>query len=132
MLHVLQNAGDRWSKCVANWRAYTEGRVPADWPPLALLAADNTGFQDGDRHRMGRAAWDAALRPYQDPAHPQAQAMERAILRYCDDLIDVVTEGSSSGLADLFAQYGRPLPLMVANHLLGVTLERGDATPGRT
>ncbi|MBE3013014.1 cytochrome P450 [Microbispora sp. NEAU-D428] len=126
VLHVLQNAGDRWSKCVANWRAYTEGRVPADWPPLTLLAADNTGFQDGDRHRLGRAAWDAALRPYQDPAHPQAQAMERAILRYCDDLIDVVTEGTSSGLADLCAQYGRPLPLMVANRLLGVTLEYGD------
>ncbi|MEN3539773.1 cytochrome [Microbispora sp. ZYX-F-249] len=126
VLHVLQNAGERWRKCVAGWRAYTEGRVPADWPPLTLLAADNTGFQDGDRHRAGRAAWDAALRPYQDPAHPQAQLMERAILRYCDELIDVVTEGTSTGLADLSAQYGRPLPLMVAGRLFGIGIGRGD------
>ncbi|WP_169984382.1 cytochrome P450 [Microbispora sp. H10836] len=126
VLHVLQNAGERWSKCVANWRAFAEGRVPADWPPLTLLAADNTGFQDGDRHREGRAAWDAALRPYQDPAHPQAQAMERAILRYCDELVDVITEGTSTGLADLCAQYGRLLPLMVAGHLFGISIDRGD------
>ncbi|WP_432933763.1 cytochrome P450 [Microbispora sp. CA-135349] len=126
VLHVLQNAGERWSKRVANWRAYAEGGVPAGWPPLTLLAADNTGFQDGDTHRRGRAAWDAALRPYQDPAHRQAQAMERAILRYCDDLIDVITEGTPAGLADLSAQYGRPLPLLVAGHLFGIGIDRGD------
>lgn len=126
VLHVLQNSGDLWSKHVTNWRAYHEGRVPADWPPLTLLLSETTGFQDGERHRHGRAAWDAALRPYQDPAHPQTQILDRAIERYCDQLIDVITEGSSTGLADLSAQYGRPLPLMVAGHLFGVTIERGD------
>lgn len=125
-LHVLQNAGERWSKCIANWREYAEGRVPPDWPPLALLAADNTGFQDGERHRQGRAAWNAALRPYQDPAHRQSHLIENAIERHCDELIDVITEGTTNGLADLAAQYGRPLPLMLANHLLGVALEYGD------
>ncbi|MEV4459602.1 hypothetical protein [Microbispora sp. NPDC049633] len=29
-------------------------------------------------------------------------------------------------LADLSAQYGRPLPLMVAGHLFGISIGRGD------
>ncbi|MEV7802886.1 hypothetical protein AB0O28_08050 [Microbispora sp. NPDC088329] len=52
--------------------------------------------------------------------------MERAILRYCDDLIDVITEGTPVGLADLSAQYGRPLPLLVAGRLFGIGIDRGD------
>ncbi|WP_214411269.1 cytochrome P450 [Sphaerisporangium fuscum] len=126
VLSVMQNVGDVWSKRVDTWRAYTEGRVPADWPLLALLQADNMGFDDGERHHALRAAWDAALRPYQDPAHPQAQMLERAMLGFCDELIGVMTDGTSAGWADLCTQYGRPLPLMVANRMLGVTLERGE------
>lgn len=125
-LYVMQNAGDHWSKQIGTWRAYTEGRVPADWPLLALLLADNSGFYDGERHNRLRGAWIAALRPFQDPSHEQAHKLERVIERYCDDLIGVMTEGAPAGQADLTAQYGRPLPLMVANRLLGVTLERGD------
>ncbi|WP_182905812.1 cytochrome P450 [Microbispora sp. H13382] len=126
VLHVMQNPGDLWSKRVDNWRAYAEGRVPADWPLLALLQADNSGFHDGERHRSLRGAWNAGLRPFQEPGSGQAQRLERAMLRFCDDLIDVMAEGGPFGWADLVTQYGRPFPLLVANHLLGVTIERGE------
>ncbi|MEV7804117.1 cytochrome P450 [Microbispora sp. NPDC088329] len=126
VLHVMQNVRDVWSKRVDNWRAYAEGRVPADWPLLALLGADNSGFHDGDRHRGLRGAWNEGLRPFQEPGGEQAQRLERAMLRHCDDLIGVMAEGGPTGRTDLAAQYGRPFPLLVANHLLGVTLERGE------
>ncbi|ETK30727.1 cytochrome P450 [Microbispora sp. ATCC PTA-5024] len=126
VLQVMQNPRELWSKRVDTWRAYAEGRVPPDWPLLALLKADNMGFHDGERHHALRGSWNAALRPFQDPGHEQARVLERAVVRYCDDLIGVMTEEAPAGRADLAAQYGRPLPLMVANHLLGVTLERGD------
>ncbi|GAA3805742.1 cytochrome P450 [Sphaerisporangium flaviroseum] len=126
VLLVMQNVRDVWSKRVDNWRAYAEGRVPPDWPLLPLLQADNMGFHDGEKHHVLRTAWNAALRPFQDPADKRAQTLKRAMERYCDDLIGVMTEGTSTGWADLSTQYGRPLPLMVANRLLGVTLSRGD------
>ncbi|MEU6413978.1 cytochrome P450 [Microbispora sp. NPDC046933] len=126
VLHVMQNARGIWSKRVDHWRAYAEGRVPADWPLLALLRADNSGFHDGERHRDLRGAWIAGLRPFQDPGSEQAQRLERAMVRYCDDLVGVMTESGPTGQADLAAQYGRPFPLLVANHLLGVTIERGE------
>ncbi|MGI5156409.1 cytochrome P450 [Microbispora sp. CA-102843] len=126
VLHVMQNGRGIWSKRVDHWRAYAEGRVPADWPLLALLQADNSGFHDGERHRVLRGAWIAGLRPFQDPGSEQAQRLERAMVRYCDDLIGVMAESGPTGQADLAAQYGRPFPLLVANHLLGVTIERGE------
>ncbi|MEV4325958.1 cytochrome P450 family protein [Microbispora rosea] len=126
VLHIMQNAREVWSKRVDHWRAYAEGRVPADWPLLALLQADNSGFHDGERHRGLRGAWIAGLRPFQEPGSEQAQRLERAMVRYCDDLVGVIAEGGPAGSADLAAQYARPFPLLVANHLLGVTIERGE------
>lgn len=126
VLQVMQNPREQWSKRVDNWRAYAEGRVPPDWPLLALLRADNSGFHDGDRHRDLRGAWVTGLRPFQEPGSEQARRLERAMVRYCDDLIAVMAEGGPTGWADLAAQYGRPFPLLVANHLLGVTIERGE------
>ncbi|GAA4198004.1 cytochrome P450 [Microbispora amethystogenes] len=124
--YIMQNPDEFWSKHVGHWRAFTEGRIPADWPLIPLLSADNSGFHDGDRHRGLRGAWIAGLREFQEPGGEHTQKLERAILKYCDDLIGVMTEGAPTGWADLAAQYGRPLPLMVANHLLGVTLDRGE------
>ncbi|TQS24554.1 cytochrome P450 [Microbispora sp. KK1-11] len=126
VLHIMQNARDVWSKRVDHWRAYAEGRVPADWPLLALLRADNSGFHDGERHRGLRGAWIAGLRPFQEPGSEQAQRLERAMVRYCDDLVGVMAEAGPTGRADLATQYGRPFPLLVANHLLGLTIERGE------
>ncbi|MGN9846172.1 cytochrome P450 [Nonomuraea sp. H19] len=126
VLRVLQNTGGIWSKHVDRWRAYVEGRIPADWPLLPVFQINNSAFQEGAAQRQLRAAWTKALAPFQDHANPQAQLLEKAIVRYADDLIGVLSEGGSAGWADLAAQYARPLPLMVANRLLGIGAARGE------
>ncbi|MEV0231765.1 cytochrome P450 [Nonomuraea sp. NPDC050786] len=126
VLNVLQNKGGIWSKDVDRWRASAEGRIPADWPLLPVFQINNSAFSEGAAQRRLRAAWTQALAPFQDQSHPQAQLLERDIEQYADDLIGVLAEGGSTGFADLAAQYARPLPLMVANRMLGFTAARGE------
>ncbi|WP_248965995.1 cytochrome P450 [Sphaerisporangium perillae] len=127
VLRVLQNEGDIWSKRLDNWRARMEGRVSPDWPLAPVYETGNSMFQDGTRLGRLREGWTSALMPFQEPARPEAQMLERAITRYADDLISALVEGgATSGWADLSAQYARPLPAMIANRLLGLESARGD------
>ncbi|MBA9004001.1 cytochrome P450 [Thermomonospora cellulosilytica] len=127
VLEVMQNRDRVWSKRLDAWRDYAEGRVPRDWPLLPALEVDHVVFQEGRRLEELRGAYHAALRPFQDPASPQARELRAATARYADELIDVMTEGSGgSGFADLSAQYARPLPLMVVDRLLGFANGAGD------
>ncbi|MEW2353837.1 cytochrome P450 [Spirillospora sp. NPDC029432] len=126
VLEVLRNQRGIWSKRLADWPAWTEGRVPEDWPLRPALAVDHIVFQEGGRLRDLRAAYHEALKPYQDPAHAQARRLRQVITRYADELIDVMSEGGPTGWADLSAQYARPLPLMVVGELLGVQGDGGD------
>jgi cytochrome P450 len=73
-----------------------------------------------------RTAWDVALKPFQDPRHPQAKRLKAAVTAYADELITLVGQGGKTGVADLSAQFSRPLPLMVASHLLGFPGSQGD------
>ncbi|MFC6936023.1 cytochrome P450 [Actinomadura yumaensis] len=126
-LDILRDARGIWSKRLDSWRARREGRVPADWPLLPAFEVDNSVFRDGAELTRLRGAWSAGLRPFQDRTRPQARALERAVSSYADDLITVLSEGGGrSGWADLSAQYGRPLPLMVVGRLLGFRPERGE------
>ncbi len=124
-LYVLQN-DERWPKGMRHWRARNEGRVPADWPVAPALTARNMMARGGPDHARYRAAWDAALRPFQDPGHPQARRLRDNIRRTADELITILVRGGRSGAADLAAQFSRPLPLMVAGELLGVSGLPGD------
>ncbi|WP_344972450.1 cytochrome [Streptosporangium fragile] len=127
VLQVLQDKSGAWTKHLDNWRAKTEGRIPPDWPVLPAFEVDSSVFRDGEALRRLRNAWTAALAPFQERTHPQAQMLENAVRKYADDLISVMAEGGSgAGWADLSAQYARPLPLMVANRLLGFESARGD------
>ncbi|MEV0350119.1 cytochrome P450 [Nonomuraea sp. NPDC050680] len=126
VLRVLQNTGGIWSKHVDRWQANIEGRLPADWPLLPVFQVNSSAFQEGTAQRELRGAWTSALAPFQNPSHIQAQQLERSIVRYADDLLDTLAEGGSTGWADLAAQYARPLPLMVANRMLGFTASRGE------
>jgi cytochrome P450 len=120
VLRVLQNKGDVWSKRVDKWKAHVDGRIPADWPLLPVFQVNSSAFQEGAVSHQLRAAWTSALMPFQDHGNPQAQKLEEAMVRYADDLIGVLSEGGAKGWADLAAQYARPLPLMVANRMLGL------------
>lgn len=120
VLEVLRNQRGIWSKRLADWNAWNEGRVPHDWPLRPSLAVDHIVFQEGERLRDLRAAYHEALRPYQDATHSQGRRLRAVITRYADELIDVMAEGGPNGWADLSAQYARPLPLMAVGELFGV------------
>ncbi|TQE25908.1 cytochrome P450 [Streptomyces ipomoeae] len=124
-LQVLQD-DESWPKGLENWRARTEGRVPADWPLGPSLEVNHILIQGGPAYPELRTAWDAALRPFQDPRHAQAKRLKAAVTAYADELITLVGEAGGTGLADLSAQFSRPLPLMVASHLLGFPGSQGD------
>ncbi len=122
---VLQD-DDGWPKGLENWRARSEGRVPADWPLGPSLEVNHVLIQGGPGYRQLRTAWDVALQPFQDPRHPQAKRLKTAVTAYADELITLVGQAGRTGVADLSAQFSRPLPLMVASHLLGFPGSQGD------
>ncbi|MER7407302.1 cytochrome P450 [Streptomyces sp. NPDC000070] len=124
-LQVLQD-NDGFPKGLENWRARAEGRVPADWPLGPSLEVNHILIQGGPGYRPLRTAWDVALKPFQDPRHPQAKRLKAAVTAYADELITLVGQGGKTGVADLSAQFSRPLPLMVASHLLGFPGSQGD------
>lgn len=124
-LQVLQD-DDGWPKGLENWRARTDGEVPAGWPLGPSLEVNHVLIQGGPGHQTLRTAWDAALKPFQDPGNPQAKRLKAAVTAYADDLITLVGQGGGTGVADLSAQFSRPLPLMVASHLLGFPGSQGD------
>ncbi|MEV0381081.1 cytochrome P450 [Nonomuraea sp. NPDC050643] len=126
VLRVLQNNEGVWSKRLDKWKANVEGRIPADWPLLPVFQVNNSTFQEGAALNQLRGAWTSALTPFQDQGRPQAQRLEQAVVSYADDLIGLLSEGSATGWADLAAQYARPLPLMVANRMLGFPATRGE------
>ncbi|MFF3748885.1 cytochrome P450 [Streptomyces sp. NPDC002018] len=119
-LHVLQNDA-LWPKGMQYWRARNEGRVPDDWPLAPALVAENMMARGGAGHPGYRAAWDAALKPFQDPRHPRTRRLKESIRRTAKELIALIAQGGRSGTADLAAQFSRPLPLMVAGELLGAS-----------
>ncbi|MEU6252738.1 cytochrome [Streptomyces sp. NPDC047043] len=124
-LQVLQDDA-AWPKGLENWRARSEGRVPADWPLGPSLEVNHVLIQGGPGYPTLRGAWDAALRPFQDPRNPQAKRLKAAVTGYADELITLLAQGGGTGLADLSAQFSRPLPLMAASHLLGFPGSQGD------
>ncbi len=124
-LEVLQDDGV-WLKGLENWRARSDGEVPSDWPLGPSLEVNHVLIQGGSGYRTLRTAWDAALRPFQDPRHPQAKRLKAAVTAYADELITLIGQGGRMGVADLSAQFSRPLPLMVASHLLGFPGSQGD------
>jgi cytochrome P450 len=124
-LQVLQD-DEGWPKGLENWRARTDGEVPADWPLGPSLEVNHVLIQGGPGYGSLRTAWDAALKPFQDPGHPQAKRLKAAVTAYADELITLVGQGGGTGVADLSAQFSRPLPLMVASHLLGFPGSQGD------
>ncbi|OLT25500.1 cytochrome [Actinomadura sp. CNU-125] len=126
VLDVLRDARGVWSRRVDSWRAYREGRVPADWPMLPVAESDSSAFRDGAESTRLRSAWSDGLRPFQERGRPQARELERAVHAYADELISVLAEsGGRTGRADLSAQYARPLPLMVTGRLLGLPADSG-------
>jgi cytochrome P450 len=118
-LEVLRDVRGIWRRDTAHWKAWRDLRVPPDWPLRPIYDLKPAAFRDGEYHREVQAAWSAALTPFQDLSYPQARNLENHIGRRADELIDVLADGGGRiGSADLAAQYARPLPLMILDHLL--------------
>ncbi|MFF8513338.1 cytochrome P450 [Streptomyces sp. NPDC015492] len=116
-----------WKKDLRYWQAYTDGRIPANWPMLPALECDMMVFFDDQRHKKARAAFERAVKPFQDLSLPSARQLKTVVAQHADDLITFLAEdGGRTGIADLGSQYARPLPLMVTNRLLGFADARGD------
>jgi cytochrome P450 len=117
-----------WKKSLAHWRTYTSGRVPKDWPLLPALECDMVIFFDDQRRMAARAALEAAIEPFQDLSNPVAQHLRDLTIRYADELISFLAGGGGggAGMAELCGQYARPLPLMVANQMLGFPVAQGE------
>ncbi|NYI07284.1 cytochrome P450 [Allostreptomyces psammosilenae] len=116
-----------WRKELFHWRGRTEGRIPPDWPLLPAMEINHTVMADGLRHQTLRDAWEAALRPVQQPGQRQARQLVAHVRRYADQLIDLFAEGSGGrGTVDITAQYARPLALMLVNRALGFPTSQGD------
>ncbi|MFE6814842.1 cytochrome [Streptomyces sp. NPDC057675] len=125
-LTVLRDDG-QWKKSMSYWPSYMEGRIPADWPLLPALECDMMVFFDDTRHRKARAAFESAVKPFQDLSLPHARQLRNMITKYADELITLLSaDGGRSGTADLCGQYTRPLPLMVTTRLLGFSDSLGD------
>lgn len=124
-LEVLQD-NDAWPKGLEKWRARREGRLPKDWPLAPSLDVNHVFIQGGDGHRRLRTAWDTALRLFQDPQQDGARQLTERITRSADELITLFSQGGPTGWVDLSAQYSRPLPLMIASHLLGFPGSQDD------
>ncbi|TDC27054.1 cytochrome P450 [Streptomyces sp. 8K308] len=117
---------ERWKKAPTHWRAYREGAVPRDWPLRFVVDSEMVVFFDDERRVAARAAIDAALAPYQGEG-AEAERLTGLISGHADSLISFLSAGGGGrGMADLCGQYARPLPLMVANHLLGLPDAEGD------
>jgi cytochrome P450 len=124
-LEVLRN-DHAWPKGLENWRAREEGRLPENWPLAPSLDVNHVLIQGGEGYRSLRSAWDVALKPFQDPRHPQARQLRAKVARDADELITLLSQAGRTGWADLSAQFSRPLPLMVASHLLGFPGSQDD------
>jgi cytochrome P450 len=109
-LEVLRSP-ERFSKDPRRWRALAEGEVPPDSPVVPMMMyRPNALWTDGDEHARLRGAITDSL------ARVDPNALRGYVERSADTLIDEI---GPNGEADLLAQYGALLPLLVFNQLFG-------------
>jgi cytochrome P450 len=109
-LEVLRGP-DRFSKDPRRWQALADGEVPADSPVVPMMMyRPNALWTDGEEHaRLRGVITDSIGRV--DP-----NALRGYVERSADTLIDEI---GPKGKADLLAQYGALLPLLVFNQVFG-------------
>lgn len=125
-LQVLQD-DDAWPKGLENWRARSEGRVPADWPLGPSLEVNHVLIQGGPGYQPLRTAWDAALKSFQDPRHPQTKRLKAAVTAHADELITLLGQGGGRGVAAW-----RSSPFMRGLRSLPVRYELASPVPALT
>ncbi|MET7905652.1 cytochrome P450 [Streptomyces sp. NPDC005355] len=109
-LEILRRP-ETFSKDPRRWRAENEGRVPGTSHARQMIRHQSMATaSDGESHRRYRSAIDDSTSRI-DPG-----ALRGYVERIADSLID---QFSGAGEADLVAEYGALLPLLVLGELFG-------------
>ncbi len=116
-LQVLRGT-DTFGKDARRWKAFNEGRVPADSPIVPMMTyRPNAFFAEGEEHRRLRSSIDDSL----------ARIDPNALRGYIQQSADVIIDRfASRGEADLLADYAKELPLRVLTQVYGCTAEIGE------
>ncbi|GAA1451315.1 cytochrome P450 [Nocardiopsis tropica] len=113
-------ADPRIRKDKRHWRAFNAGEVPADWPLISWIIAENMLTSDGEQHTRLRKLVSQAFTPR------RVDRMRGSVVAVIDSLLDGVEAAagrSGDGVVDLRALVAQPLPLTVISDLFGLSEE---------
>jgi cytochrome P450 len=114
---VLADA--RVAKDPRHWAALAEGRVPRDWPLMAMVTVPGMTTSDGEDHRRLRSLVGRGFTPRRVEAlRPHVEAVVAELL----DRLALLAPGP----VDLCEHFAYPLPMRVIGELLGVPQEQRD------
>lgn len=104
-----------------HWRAWREGRVPADWQLISWVVNENMLSRDGEDHTRLRKLVSQAFTPR------RIERLRPRVAEVVDRLLEetrAAAERSGSGVVDVKAHLALPLPMIVISDLFGVEEER--------
>ena len=113
-------ADPRVGKDPRHWAALAEGRVPRDWPLMAMVTVPGMTTSDGDDHRRLRSLVGRGFTPR------RVEALRPHVQSVVAELLDRLA-GLGPGPVDLCEHFAYPLPMRVIGELLGVPPEQRDA-----
>ncbi len=109
------------SKEPQDWKTLREGRIPQDWVMTPWIALRNMLRSSGAEHARLRKAVGPAFGPR------RIQDLQPRIEAIVTELLDALAQTPAGDIADLRADFARPLPIKVITELMGVPSE--IATP---
>lgn len=107
------------SKEPQDWTTLREGRIPADWVMTPWIGLRNMLRSSGEDHARLRKAVGPAF------STRRVQALQPRIEAMVSDLLDALADTPDGDIADLRADFARPLPIKVITELMGVPSEIG-------
>lgn len=117
---VAEALGDpRVQKDKRHWRAFNAGEVPADWPLISWVIAENMLTSDGEDHTRLRRLVSAAFTPR------RVERLRAGVAAVVESLLDgaEAAAGRGNGVVDLKALVAQPLPMTVISELFGLSEE---------
>ncbi len=112
-------ADPRIAKDPRHWGAMREGRVPRDWPLLAMVTVPGMTTADGDDHRRLRSLVSRGFTPR------RVEALRPHVESTVAELLDRLA-GLAPGPVDFRELFAYPLPMRVIGDLLGVPQDARD------
>ena len=113
-------ADPRVQKDKRHWRAFNAGEVPADWPLISWIIAENMLTSDGEEHTRLRKLVSKAFTPR------RIDRMRGSVVAIVDSLLDEAESAagrSTDGVVDIRALVAQPLPMTVISDLFGLAEE---------